>query len=115
MSADRSIRSGGVPLAPARDLPASDLPELDLDNPEQDDEDAQAQTVAAAAYRSDNHEPELGDSDKVSSGDDSDDVQDLVDHMRQMTSSGRIDMSAFAGERNDDEEEGRYGPAAEDD
>jgi hypothetical protein len=30
-----------------------------------------------------------------------------------MDSSGVIDFSACAGERNDDEEEGRYGPAAE--
>ncbi len=33
--------------------------------------------------------------------------------MVQMETSGIIDMSAFRGERNDDEEEGRYGEAAE--
>ena len=40
-------------------------------------------------------------------------VQDLVDHMRQMDSSGRIDMSAFRGERNDDDEEGMLGEDGE--
>ena len=35
--------------------------------------------------------------------------------MRQMESSGIIDMSAFRGERNDDDEEGIYGDAAEED
>lgn len=80
-------------------------------NAEQDDEDAQAQSVAGGAY----HRDALGLSDtvKVSTGSDLDDVQDLVDHMRQMDSSGVIDMGAFAGERNDDEEEGRYGETAE--
>lgn len=80
-------------------------------NTEQDDEDSQAQSVADQAYHRD--ALGLGDTVKVSTGDDLDDVQDLVDHMRQMDSSGLIDMGAFAGERNDDEEEGRYGPAAE--
>lgn len=83
----------------------------DAENPEQDDERAQSQTLTDAIL--DGDEPALGDSEKVPTGAISDDVPDLVDHMRQMESSGRIDMSAFAGERNDDEEEGRYGPGAE--
>lgn len=82
-------------------------------NREQDDEDSQAQSVADEAM---DRATAIGlsDTEKVSSGDDSDDAQDLVDHMRQMESSGRIDMSAFRGERNDDDEEGMLGDAAED-
>lgn len=84
------------------------------DNSEQEDEDSQAQTVADEAL---DRTPEdgLSDSDKVSTGDDSDDVQDLVDHMNQMDRSGRIDMDAYRGERNDDDEEGMFGDAAEED
>ena len=82
-------------------------------NPEQEDESTQAQTVADEALN--RATSGVGDieSEKVKTGDESDGVQDLVDHMKQMETSGRIDMSAFAGERNDDEEEGRYGTAAE--
>lgn len=80
-------------------------------NPEQDDEDAQAQTLADSLRAG--GEPALEDSEKVPTGTAADDAQDLVDHMHQMATSGLIDMSAFAGERNDDEEEGRYGSAAE--
>ena len=82
---------------------------------EQEDESAQAQTLADEALGRAGGSSEFGldDTEKVSSGDESDDVQDLVDHMRQMETSGRIDMSAYRGERNDDEEEGRYGDAAE--
>ena len=78
-------------------------------NREQDDEEAQAQTVAEAARRA-RHARAVGDSDKVRSGDESDDVQDLVDHMRQMERSGRIDMDAYRGERSDDDEEDELGP-----
>lgn len=82
-------------------------------NSEQDDEAAQAQTVADAARTGGEPEPE--DSEKVPTGTAADDAQDLVDHMHQMETSGQIDMSAFAGERNDDDEEGSYGRAAEED
>ena len=40
---------------------------------------------------------------------------DLVDHMIQMERSGRIDMDAFRGERNDDDEPGIFGDGAEED
>lgn len=83
-------------------------------NDEQEDESSQAQTIADEAIDRDTSVLGLEDSEKVSTGDDSDDVQDLVDHMVQMETSGRIDMSAFRGEPNDDDEEGRYGDAAED-
>lgn len=82
-------------------------------NDEQEDEDAQAQSVADEAIGRATSAFGLDDTEKVSSGDNTDDVQDLVDHMRQMESSGHIDMGAFRGERNDDDEEGRFGDAAE--
>ena len=46
-----------------------------------------------------------------------DDSQDTVDHMKQMVESGRIEGGAFAGERNDDDEESDLGilDKAEDD
>ena len=46
-----------------------------------------------------------------------DDTQDTVDHMKQMAESGRIEGGAFAGERNDDDEESDLGilDKAEDD
>lgn len=83
-------------------------------NSEQDDEDTQAQTLADEALGRGSDDFGLEDSEKVSTGDDSDDVEDLVDHMRQMERSGRIDNSAYRGERNDDDEEGLYGEGAED-
>ncbi|MEO5586600.1 MAG: hypothetical protein ABIQ81_02790 [Novosphingobium sp.] len=86
-------------------------PELTGD--EQEEESSQAQSVADEAMDRTTSVFGLDESEKVSTGDDSDDVQDLVDHMNQMATSGRIDMSAYRGERNDDEEEGRYGDGAE--
>lgn len=74
-------------------------------NREQQDEETQAQTVAEAAR----HERRLADSEKVKNGDESDDAQDLVDHMRQMERSGRIDMDAYRGERSDDDEDSELG------
>lgn len=82
-------------------------------NVEQEDESTQAQTLADEALGRASSGIGSIESEKVKSGDETDDVQDLVDHMKQMETSGRIDMSAYAGERNDDEEEGRYGNAAE--
>jgi hypothetical protein len=84
--------------------PEADAPETR--NREQDDEEAQAQSVAEAAR----HDRAQEDSDKVSRGDESDDVQDLVDHMRQMERSGVIDMDAYRGERSDDDEDDELGP-----
>ena len=52
---------------------------------------------------------------KVSSGDPSDDVQDLVDHMTQMERSGQIDMDAYRGERSDDDDEDELGPGGVED
>ncbi len=41
-----------------------------------------------------------------------DSTQDTVDHMRDMESSGRIDMGAFRGEDNHDDNEDKYGKSA---
>ena len=80
-------------------------------NREQDDEGAQAQSVAEAARR----ERPLADSEKVKSGDETEDAQDVVDRMRQMERSGRIDMDAYRGERSDDDEPGQLGPGGDED
>lgn len=82
-------------------------------NQSQDDAGEQAQTLAdeALGRRSDFG---TGDSEKPArtrfSDDDEDSTPDLVDTMNQMVSSGRIDMGAFLGERNDDDEEDGLGP-----
>lgn len=83
------------------------------DNSEQEDEEAQAQTLADEALGRTASSKGLSDTEKVGSGEEGDDAQDLVDHMRQMESSGRIDMGAYRGERNDDDEEGLLGPEAD--
>lgn len=92
--------------------PADDLPPETM-NQSQDDEAAQAQTFAAASSSAAADDFGLEDSEKVPSGDPDDDVQDLVDHMHDMARSGRIDMDAYRGERNDDDEDGTLGPAGE--
>jgi hypothetical protein len=86
-----------------------------INSEQDDDESEQAQSVADEARGSATSPLGLSDTEKVSSEDDDNGVQDLVDHMRQMESSGHIDMDAFRGERNDDDEEGRYGEGAEED
>lgn len=87
-----------------------DLPP-ETDNSEQDqDAEEQAQTVADEA-RVRGTGPGLGDSEKVSSGDDSDDVPDLVDRIEQMDSSGQIDMGAYRGEPNHDDNADKFGNA----
>ena len=104
---------------PARDRPDvpperhDDAPETD--NREQDDEHTQAHTfVNDAMNRATSVFGSTDDSDKAPAGplDDEADVQDTVDHMEQMVSSGRIDHDAFRGERSDDDEPDMYGEAA---
>jgi hypothetical protein len=83
-------------------------------NSEQDsDASEQAQTVAEEALNRGTDMAE--DSEKVSSGDELDDIQDLVDHINQMESSGRIDMSAYRGEPNHDDDIDKYGRASDTD
>lgn len=70
----------------------------ELFNDDQEDESSQAQTVADQAMVRNTSVLGLEDSEKVKTGDESDAEQDLVDHMVQMEHSGRVDMTAFAGE-----------------
>lgn len=79
----------------------------EVHNAEQEDEEAQAQQVAAEAGAQDRDSPL--ESRKPGGGPDDNGMQDLIDHMRDMEQSGRIDMSAFRGEPNMDDEEETYG------
>jgi hypothetical protein len=92
----------------ADDEPASDDDAPELHNSEQDDEGEQTQTVAEDALRGMAREASPLDSVKVRSGIDDDSTQDLIDHMRDMEQSGRIDMDAYAGEENLDDNEDKY-------
>jgi len=85
----------------------------EIDNSEQDeDAEEQAQTVAEGALNRGADADELEDSEKVPTGEDTDDAQDLVDRMRQMDSSGRVDMGAYRGEPNHDDNVDKLGPGA---
>lgn len=85
------------------------------ENAEQSDAAEQAQTLADEARGRGAGDAGLDDSEKVGTGDENDDVPDLVDHMKQMESSGRIDMDAYRGEPNLDDNIDKYGPAAKED
>lgn len=79
-------------------------------NASQDDESEQAQWVAGEVLR---HGAHFGDSERVPSGgfgEEGGSTPDLVDHMKQMVTDGRIDMSAYRGERMDDDDEDGLGP-----
>lgn len=85
-------------------------------NSEQDDEQAQAQTVSddairAIADRSANLESEHGGTTNPAQID-PDDTQDVVNHMNQMERSGQIDMDAYRGERSDDDEPDSFSESA---
>lgn len=96
------------------DKPKADDSAPELHNSEQDDEPDQAQTVAEEALSGAASDASPLDSTKnPNPGDLTDDsTQDLVDHMKDMEQSGRIDMGAFDGEDNHDDEEDKYGEAA---
>lgn len=85
------------------------------ENHEQDDEAAQAQTVAEDAM----HEGVHGESERVPSDNPAgiapEDAQDVVDHMTQMERSGIIDFDAYRGERSDDDETGSLGEREDED
>lgn len=78
-------------------------------NSEQEDASMQAQQVAAEALQDAACVLGLQQSRKRTGGLTDADEQDLVDHMRQMTFSGMIDMSAYAGEEAMDDLEDRFG------
>ena len=83
----------------------------ELHNDEQDDERMQAQTVADQAMDESPRSPTESKKGPNDSGLMNDSTQDTVDHMRDMESSGNIDMRAYAGEPNHDDNEDKYGEA----
>lgn len=85
-------------------------PDGQHENREQQDEDAQAQTVADEAIGRAAAGIGREASEKAKGGlTDEADTQDLVDHINQMERSGIIDMSAYHGEPNMDDNENAYG------
>lgn len=92
------------------DPKSPDFNDPDAENAEQDERGTQAQDIAAEALA--RGDRPRGSEGSVHGGHSNpaqiipDDVQDLVDHMEDMDRSGRIDMDAFAGEDNMDDEDG---------
>lgn len=87
-------------------------------NNEQDPAGTQAQDVAEDAMREGSHTTSPLESTKSESNDYDpapDSTGDLIDEMRRMEGEGRIDMSAFAGEPNHDDEPDAYGGETTDD
>ena len=87
-------------------------------NESQDDEGEQAQSLAdeALGRRQGYDDADLDESERVPGGhtpalgdEESGSAPDLVDTMKAMVRGGRIDMGAFRGERNDDDEESGLG------
>ena len=104
-----------------RDIPVpghpSGLPP-EAHNDDQDNHGEQAQDVAEDARRAESAatsplESTKPDSDGYDPAPDS--KGDLIDEMRRMEGEGRIDMSAFAGEPNHDDEPDTYGGETTDD
>ena len=85
----------------------------EMHNDEQDDHRNQAQEVAREAQGVTGQSPSPTESGKGPNKTDlmNDSTQDTVDHMRDMESSGRIDMDAYTGEPNMDDNEDKYGKA----
>ena len=86
----------------------------ELHNAEQDDELSQAHTLADEALAGGARHASPLDSIKPDASDElmDDSSQDLIDKMRDMEQSGRIDMGAFSGEPNMDDNEDKYGDDA---
>lgn len=87
-------------------------------NDEQDPAGTQAQDVAEDARREDSRTASPLESTKAGADETDpapDSTCDLIDAMRHMESEGRIDMSAFAGEPNHDDEPDTYGGETTDD
>lgn len=79
------------------------------ENSEQVDHPSQTQTVTDEARNRSLSVFGLEDSEKLSASLNPVDAQDLVDHMVQMDHSGTVDMSAYAGEPNHDDNVDKYG------
>jgi len=90
-----------------------DLGAPELHNAEQDDEGEQTQTIADEALAGGARDASPLDSIKPDDEGElmDDSTQDLIDHMRDMEQSGRIDMDAYRGEDNHDDNEDKYGEA----
>lgn len=80
-------------------------------NDEQDDHRSQAQEVAEQAQDASSRLASPTESAKDPNSSDlmGGSTQDTIDHMRDMESSGRIDMDAYAGEPNHDDNVDKYG------
>ena len=103
-------------LRPSGERPSAEqAPELH--NAEQDDELSQAHTLADEALAGGARHASPLDSVKPDAPDElmDDSSQDLIDKMRDMEQSGRIDMGAYRGEPNHDDEDGMYGDEAVED
>ncbi len=99
-----------------RERPAAEqAPELH--NAEQEEEPGQAHAVADEALRGEARDASPLDSLKADEpGEVMDDSsQDLIDKMRDMEQSGQIDMGAYRGEPNHDDEDETYGEEVEED
>lgn len=109
------------PDTPQRDIPLPGHPAglpPEAHNDDQDEHGDQAQDVAEDARRADSAATSPLESTKPGSDDYDpapDSKGDLIDEMRRMEGEGRIDMSAFAGEPNHDDEPGTYGGETTDD
>jgi len=103
------------PRQSAERTSAEQAPELH--NAEQDDELEQAQTLADEALAGGAREASPLDSIKPDAPGElmDDSTQDLIDKMRDMEQSGRIDMGAYRGEPNHDDEDDTYGDATDED
>ena len=110
-----TARPPGQPGQSGERISAEQAPELH--NAEQDDELEQAQTVAEEALDAEARHASPLDSEKPDEeGEVMDDSsRDLIDQMRDMEQSGRIDMDAYRGEPNMDDNEDKYGPENKED
>lgn len=91
----------------------SDFPP-ETHNDEQDDHRMQAQEVAEQALHTAPAGPGSTESEKGrgNSGLMGNSTQDVIDHMRDMELSGRIDDDAYNGEPNHDDNVDKYGDQA---
>lgn len=111
MSSDKQkSNSGPSGVGESKEQRMSNLaPEMH--NDEQDDHRNQAQEVATEAQglTPATRSPTESAKGKNKSGLMNDSTQDTIDHMRDMESSGRIDMDAYRGEVNHDDNVDKYG------
>lgn len=86
----------------------------EVHNDEQDDHRAQAHTIAQDAQGLTQEIRSPTESSKAQPASDilGNATQDMVDRMRDMESSGRVDMDAFAGEPNHDDNVDKFGADA---